>query len=85
VSSSFLPHLSLVLGCSYFDWKLVLRSNRRKCVEGGLKSEEVPETDSFSSPSSSHRIGYEFEGYDLVFCCFEKIGWVEEVVDKSKK
>jgi S-adenosylmethionine decarboxylase len=23
------------------------------------------------------RIGYEFEGYDLVFCCFEKIGWVE--------
>lgn len=50
-----------------------------------MKSEEVPETDSFSSPSSSHRIGYEFEGYDLVFCCFEKIGWVEEVVDKSKK
>ncbi|CED85534.1 S-adenosylmethionine decarboxylase [Phaffia rhodozyma] len=23
------------------------------------------------------RIGYEFEGYDLIFCCFEKIGWVE--------
>lgn len=31
------------------------------------------------------RIGYEFEGYDLVFCCFEKIGWVEEGVDKRKK
>ncbi|KAL7410344.1 S-adenosylmethionine decarboxylase [Mrakia frigida] len=31
------------------------------------------------------RIGYEFEGYDLVFCCFEKIGWVEELPDKSKK
>lgn len=33
----------------------------------------------------SSRIGYEFEGYDLVFCCFEKIGWVEEGVDKRKK
>jgi S-adenosylmethionine decarboxylase len=24
------------------------------------------------------RIGYEFDGYDLVFACFEKTGWVEE-------
>ncbi|ORX36875.1 S-adenosylmethionine decarboxylase [Kockovaella imperatae] len=26
------------------------------------------------------RIGYEFDGYDLVFACFEKRGWVEEKV-----
>jgi S-adenosylmethionine decarboxylase len=24
------------------------------------------------------RIGYEFDGYDLVFACFEKTGWVED-------
>lgn len=24
------------------------------------------------------RIGYEFDGYDLVFACFEKQGWVEQ-------
>lgn len=23
------------------------------------------------------RIGYEFEGYDLIFACFERRGWVE--------
>jgi S-adenosylmethionine decarboxylase len=24
------------------------------------------------------RIGYEFDGYDLVFACFEKTGWIED-------
>ena len=28
--------------------------------------------------SRKDRIGYEFDGYDLVFACFEKHGWVEE-------
>ncbi|WVQ82436.1 S-adenosylmethionine decarboxylase proenzyme [Cryptococcus sp. DSM 104549] len=28
------------------------------------------------------RIGYEFDGYDLVFACFEKKGWVEPKVEK---
>ena len=29
------------------------------------------------------RIGYEFDGYDLVFACFEKKGWVERKAVKS--
>lgn len=56
---------------------LFVSTGEDSCALAAPQAAAAVSTDLFSDFVRKDRIGYEFDGYDLVFACFERKGWTE--------